>query len=539
MRGISSGALTVAVLCLVLSACNPAPKYRKPSMPAPVAYKEAVPQQFKEGAGWKLAQPGDDKLRAKWWEIYADPVLSALEEQVSTGNQSLAASEANFREARSLVVSARSSLFPTVGASPTYTNSRVSSTIRGRTIVGSGTGSTSSGIYNDFSFPVDVSYTVDFWHRIRNTIAANTYSAQASAADVATAKLSFEAELAQDYFEVRAIDAQRAILEDTLNNYRSSLNLTTTLYRTGIDSEQDVTQAQTQLDTATAQLTDLGTARAQYEHAIATLIGRAAGNFGLAPGRFNPNPPQVPVALPSVLLERRPDIAAYERQVAAANAQIGVARAAYYPNVTLTASGGLETSSFTQWFTWPSRFWSLGPSVSQTIYDAGARRAQVEQAQALYDAAIANYRQTVLNAFQAVEDNLANLRILDQEVSQQQTAIASSAHYLDLAMVRYKTGVDSYLNVITAETAVLSNRETQVQTQLREMAASVSLVMALGGGWDPSQLPDRKDLLARPARWNPNGTVVPQSASTVEAPNPPRVEPTPLNLPAAKPVPQE
>ncbi len=539
MRGISRPSLATSALILVLSACNPAPKYTKPSMPAPVAYKEAAPQEFKEGKGWKIAQPGDDKLRAKWWELYGDPVLTTLEQQVQTGNQSLAASEANFRAARSLVVSARSSLFPVVGASPSYTNSRTSATVRGRAIVGAGTGSTSAGTFNNFEFPIDVSYTVDFWHRIRNTIAANTYTAQASAADVATALLSLQAEVAEDYFEVRAIDAQRAILEDTLNNYRDSLNLTTTLYRTGIDSEQDVTQAQTQLDTATAQLTDLGTARAQYEHAIATLIGKPAADFALPPGTFNPNPPTVPVALPSMLLERRPDIAANERQVAAANAQIGVARAAYYPNVTLTASGGLETSNFTQWFTWPSRFWSLGPSVSQTLYDAGARRAQVEQAQASYDAAVANYRQTVLNAFQAVEDNLANLRILAEEVSQQQTAIVSSAHYLDLAVVRYKTGVDSYLNVITAQTAVLTSRETQVQTQLREMAASVSLIMALGGGWDPSQLPDRKDLLARPPRWSPNGTVVPQAVSNVAPSNPPPVPPTPLNLPSANSVPQQ
>ena len=474
MRKVNGAQLWVAVGFAVLSGCNPAPKYAKPTMPAPIAYKEAGPQDFKEGKGWKIAQPGDDKLRAKWWELYNDSVLSALEEQVSTGNQSLAASEANFRAARALVVSARSSLFPLVGASPAYTNSRFSSTARGSRVVvgntgassgtgtstgtgsstGTGTssgvtGTSSSGIFNDFNFPIDVSYTVDLWHRIRNNIAANAYSAQASAADVATALLTSQAELATDYFEVRALDAQNAILQDTLSNYRNSLNLTVTLYRAGIDSEQDVTQAETQLTTANAQLTDLGTGRAQYEHAIATLIGKPPASVNLAPARFVPNPPPVPVALPSTLLERRPDIASYERQVAAANANIGVARAAYYPNVTLSASGGFETSSFTQWFTWPSRLWSLGPTVSQTIYDGGARRAQVEQAEASYDNSVANYRQTVLNAFQAVEDNLANLRILAQEIGQQQRAIESSAHYLDLAMIRYKTGVDSYLNVIT------------------------------------------------------------------------------------------
>ncbi|HEX4166498.1 MAG TPA: efflux transporter outer membrane subunit [Bryobacteraceae bacterium] len=526
-------ALSCAIVVLaLLSACNPAPKYVKPSMPAPVAYKETGPQEFKEGKGWKIAQPGDDKLRSNWWELYNDPVLNTLEEQVSTGNQSLAVSEANFRSARTLVASARSSLFPTIGATPSFSNTRISSTIRGtRVVAGGGSTSSSSAATNNYNFPLDVSYTVDFWHRIRNTIAANAFSAQASAADVATALLSLQSELATDYFEVRAIDAQESILQDTLKNYGASLNLTIALYRAGIDSEQDVTQAEVQLDTANAQLTDLGTSRAQFEHAIAMLIGKSPANFTLPPGNFNPNPPPVPVALPSVLLERRPDIAAFERQVASANAQIGVARAAYYPNVTLSASGGFQTSSFTQWFTWPSRLWSVGPTASETLYDAGARRAQVEQTEASYDAAVANYRQTVLTAFQAVEDNLANLRILNQEIDQQQTAIASSAHYLDLALIRYKTGVDSYLNVITAQTTVLTNRETQVQTQLREMAASVALIMALGGGWDPSQLPDMKNLLARPPAWHPGGPPMPNAPTNVEAPNPPAVQPSPLVLP--------
>lgn len=388
-------------------------------------------------------------------------------------------------------------------------------------------GNSSLGAYNDFSLPVDVSYTVDFWHRIRNTIAANAFSAQASASDVATALLSIEATLAQDYFEVRALDMQKAILEDTLRNYRDALKLTTTLFQTGIDSEEDVTQAQTQLDTASAQATDLGVARAQYEHAIATLVGKAAGDFSLPVAAFVPEPPNVPVAVPSTLLERRPDIAAAERRVAAANAEIGVARAAYYPNLTLTASGGLETSTFTQWFTWPSRFWSLGPTLSQTLFDAGARRGQNEQAQASYDSTVANYRQTVLNAFQAVEDNLSALRILAEEVSQQGSAIASSSHYLNLAVTRYRTGVDSYLNVITAQTALLNSRETQVQAQLRQMTASVSLMVALGGGWDASQFPNRKNLLEKEPPWSPGGRALPPKPSAVAPANPPAVPPAP------------
>ncbi len=526
------GPFLFPALVLFLTGCNPGPKYVKPSAPAPVGYKEGTPAQFKEGQGWKIAQPGDDKIRPKWWEMYNDGQLSALEEQVAPGNQTIAAAEANFRVARSLVVSARSALFPTIGTTPSYSNSRISATSRTYTPAGSTANLPSTGVVNAFSFPADVSYTIDFWHRIRNTIAANAFSAQASAADVATSLLSIQAELAQDYFEVRALDMQEAVLQDALKNYRAALKLTQTLFSTGIDSEQDVTQAQTQLDTATAQATDIGAARAQYEHAMATLIGRPAANFSLPVGTFVPNPPEVPVALPSTLLERRPDIAAAERQIAAANAQIGVARAAYYPNVTLSASGGFNTATFTQWFTWPSRFWSIGPALSETVFDGGARRALNEQAQGSYDASVANYRQTVLTAFQAVEDNLASLRILSEEITQQQAAIASSAHYLDLATTRYRTGVDSYLNVITAQNAVLTNRETQVQTQLREMAASVSLVVALGGGWDPSQLPDMRKLLEKQRNWSPGGVHLPAIPAEIAPANPPAVPAAPLNLPA-------
>ena len=317
--------LCMAVALAFLTACNPGPKYVRPSAPSPVAYKESAPQEFKEGQGWKVAQPGDDKIRGKWWELYNDAQLNALEEQVPAANQSLAAAEANYRAARALVVSARSALFPTIGTSPAYANTRISST-RGARVVTSGSGGNTSalGSYNDYSLPIDISYTFDFWHRIRNTIAANAFSAQASAADVATALLSLQASVAEDYFEVRALDLQQAVLQDTLKNYRSTLALTQTLFKAGIDSEEDVTLAQTQLNTATAQATDLGVARAQFEHAIATLAGKAPANFSLRPQAFTPQPPAVPVAVPSTLLERRPDIAAPERRVAAANSEIGV-----------------------------------------------------------------------------------------------------------------------------------------------------------------------------------------------------------------------
>jgi NodT family efflux transporter outer membrane factor (OMF) lipoprotein len=369
---------------------------------------------------------------------------------------------------------------------------------------------------------LSVTYTLDLWHRIRNTVAADAYQAQASAADIQTALLSVQTQLAQDYFELRAVDAQRLILQDTLQNYQDALRLTTILYKTGIDSEQDVTQAQVQFDTASAELTDLGVARAQYEHAIAVLIGKPASSFDIPYGEFVPNPPQIPVAVPSELLERRPDIAALERVIASDNALIGVARAAYYPNLTLSASGGLQTTDITQWFTWPSRFWSLGPSLAQTFFDGGARKAAVSETEANYDAAVANYRETVLTSFEAVEDALAASRILSDEVVQQQRAINSSQHYLDLANTRYKTGVDSYLNVITAQNTLLTNRETAVSVELRQMTSSVQLILALGGGWDASQLPEMKDILHLAPRNNqaPGGAPSPAAPGYNPAPLP-------------------
>jgi NodT family efflux transporter outer membrane factor (OMF) lipoprotein len=519
--------LSAATALALLWACNPGPKYVKPPAPTPTAYKEAPPQ-FKEGAGWVVAQPGDDKIRPKWWEMYNDPQLNALEEQVAISNQTVIQAEANFRAAQALVVSARSQLFPTIGGTASYTRQHFSTNTRAATVSTSGAKTAAVNTINQYSIAANVSYTLDLWHRVRNQIAANSASAQASAADVATALLTTHAELAQDYFEIRAIDAQEGILQDTLQNYRDAVKLTTILFKTGIDSEQDVTQAQTQLDTATAQATDLGVTRAQYEHAIATLTGKPAANFSLPVAPFIPSPPPVPVAVPSELLQRRPDIAAAERQVAADNALIGVARGAYYPSLSLSASGGFLSSAISNWFTWPSRVWSLGPSVSDTLLDFGARRGAVEQADANYDAAVAGYRQTVLADFQTVEDNLASLRILAQEIEEYQTAVRASAHYLELALIRYRTGVDSYLNVITAQNTLLSNRETQVQAQLRQMTSSVALIMALGGGWDASQLPQYEQFLKHPPKWSPGGAPLSNQPITVAPPNPPTVPAIPL-----------
>ncbi len=564
-----SGLTVVALVLGLLSACNPAPKYAKPPAQTPTAFKEAIPQEYKEGTGWKLAQPGDDKIRGNWWEMYNDPQLNALEEQVHISNQTIAGAEANFRVARSLVLSGRASLFPVVTASAQYTNSRFSQTSKSAHVIGAGgaanstttttgtttgggvagtgsstavAGSSNTGVINDFSLPVDVSYTIDLWHKLRNAVLVSAYQAQASAADVATALLSTQGELAQDYFQVRAIDAQRVILRDTVANYRQTLDLTLARFRGGIDSDEDVSQAQTQLDTAIAQQTDLGVARAQYEHAIAVLTGKPPARFELPVAPFVPNPPPVPVALPSELLERRPDIAAAERQVAAANAEIGVARAAYYPALTLSASAGFQSSSFTQWFDWPSRFWSLGPTLAQTIFDAGLRRAANQQAQASYEGTVANYRQAVLTAFQTVEDNLSALRILSEEIVEQHTAVNSANHYLDLSLTRYRGGVDSYLNVITAQNTLLTNRETELQIQLRQMTASVSLIMALGGGWGNTELPNIKQLTAKQPNSSSNASSPNATSQPLAAPNPPPLSPSaPVpgapNSPPPKPVP--
>jgi NodT family efflux transporter outer membrane factor (OMF) lipoprotein len=326
--------------------------------------------------------------------------------------------------------------------------------------------------------------------------------------------------VAQDYFEVRSLDAQRQLLSDTLANYKESLQLVQSLFNAGIDSDEEVAQAQTQVDTATAQLTDLGVSRANFEHAIAVLTGQPPSTFSLPVAPFVPNPPDVPVALPSELLERRPDIAAAERRVAAANAEIGVARTAYYPNLTLSASGGFQTAKVAQWFDWPSRFWSVGPSLAATLLDVGARRAANEEAQGSYDAAVATYRGTVLSALQAVEDNLSTLRILSKEIGEQHTAVNSSSHYLDLSLTRFKAGVDSYLNVITAQNTVLTNRETELQIELRQMTASVGLVMALGGGWN-SQVPAYKELIAKPPKGQPAAGPPANAPNAPAAPNPP------------------
>jgi NodT family efflux transporter outer membrane factor (OMF) lipoprotein len=464
----------VAGLSLLLASCAVGPKYAKPSVASAPAYSEQPP------AGWKQAQPSDAVLRGNWWEIFSDPQLNALEQQVGPANQTLKVAEANFRQARAAIQLNRANLFPTIGTAPQITHNRISS--NNPTGLGGYT-------YGDFILPITVSWDVDFWGRIRRNIAAAREQAQASAADLANAKLQLESDLAADYFEARSLDLQKRILDDTVVAYEKALQLTRNRYEGGVASKAEVAQAQTQLDTAQAQDIDVAVARAQFQHAIAVLIGQTPEGFELPVRPLSENPPAIPLAVPSQLLERRPDIASAERQIAAANEQIGIAQAAFFPDLMITAEGGLQSGSIVNWFTWPSRFWSVGPQLAETIFDFGRRRAQVEITEAAYDAQVANYRQTALTAFQEVEDNLSTLRILEQESVKQHEATAAAENSLQLSLNRYKGGLVTYLEVITAQSIALSNERTEADILRRRMDASVALIKALGGGWDTSRLP--------------------------------------------------
>jgi NodT family efflux transporter outer membrane factor (OMF) lipoprotein len=480
--------LAVSLIGLVLfKGCDKAPKYAKPAVATPSAYKEIAPDAFKETDNWKFARPADAVIRGNWWEMFNDPQLNALEEQLNTANQNIALADANFHAARALVKESRSEYFPTVTTSPSIIVSRQSAAAT-HSNVSPGRQST------NYSLPFDASWEPDFWGRIRNTVVASTSEAQATAADVQNVRLSVEAELAFDYYQLRSVDAEKALLDSTIAAFQEELDLTRVRFETGIVSDEDVAQAETQLKTTQAQATDLGIQRAQLEHAIALLTGQPASTFSLAVAPSDAKPPAVPVGLPSQLLERRPDIAAAERRVAEANAEIGVTKAAFFPSLVLGATGGLESTSIASWFTWPARFFSLGPTLSQTLFDKGRRRAQTEFARAQYDATVASYRNTVLTSFQEVEDNIAALRILSRELEQQNEAVASAQRALTLAMERYRSGIDSYLNVISAQATLLNNQRTAVNLQAQQMTASVELIKALGGGWNASELPTPKQL---------------------------------------------
>jgi NodT family efflux transporter outer membrane factor (OMF) lipoprotein len=494
--------LCAAALLLVLSGCVVGPKYHPPAPQAPApAYKES-PSNFKENEGWTVAQPADAKLRGKWWEIFNDPELNALEEQLDINNQNIKQFFENFMEARAIVREARSQYFPTLTAVPSVTHSRASANVGTTTATTTGTGATSTPQLQStlYSLPLEASWEPDLWGKVRNTVRQAQYAAQVSAADLENERLTEQASLAEYFFEIRGQDRLQEIYNDTVAADQKAYDLTRSLYETGIDDEISVVEAETTLRSAQAGATNVGIARAQFEHAIAVLIGKTASDFSIPVKPMAVAPPPIPVGVPSELLERRPDVAAAERTMAEANAAIGIAYAAYYPNLTLTAEGGFESSVFHRWLTWPSRFWSVGASLPETLFDAGLRRATVQQYAATYNADLAAYRQTVLSAFQQVEDGLAEVRILSKEIQQEQQAVESAQTYLKLEQARYDTGVDPYLFVLIAQTTVLADQQTLNGLQVQQMTYAVALVEALGGGWDRSQLPGTEQVTQKPPK---------------------------------------
>jgi NodT family efflux transporter outer membrane factor (OMF) lipoprotein len=479
-----AGAISLFCTIAWLEACHVAAPYHPPSTPAPAAQTPA--DTYKEMAGWKTAQPAAEALRGNWWEIFGDPQLNTLEQAVDVSNQDLKAADARFREARAMIRVNRASAYPTISVAPGIVALRHS-----EHAPYAATNMTATG---DFILPFEVSYEPDLWGRVRQQVAATREEAQASAADLQSVKLILHAELALDYFEVRIADAQKRLLDQTVQSYREALALATSRFEEGAAPKSEVAQAKTQLDSATVADTDITLHRAQYEHAIAVLTGKPPAALSISEAATQFAPPEIPVGLPSQLLERRPDIAAAERRVAEANEQIGIARAAYYPTVALSTALGLEGHSITSWFAWPSRFWAVGPSMVETLFDAGRRRATSEAVLAGYDATVAGYRRAVLAAFQQVEDNLAALRILEREAQQQREATASAHEALELVTNRYREGADPYLQVITAQTIALANERNDLDILRRRMGASVLLIKALGGGWTSASLPKDSDL---------------------------------------------
>jgi NodT family efflux transporter outer membrane factor (OMF) lipoprotein len=477
-------AIAALLLALLVAGCTVGPKYIKPTVPTTPTYKEEAPSSFNESDHWQPARPGDQASRGNWWEIFGDSELNKLEEQIADSNESLKIAEARFREARAAIRFNRASQFPSISTAPSasYVKSSDFSPNFPSKVEQSGKG--------DFVLPFDLSYELDLWGRVRRGVAAAREEAQATAADYETAKLSLEAELALDYFELRSADAQKQLLDDTVKAYTDNVQLTLGRFKGGVAPKADVAQAQTQLDATRVQDTDVTVQRAQFEHAIAILIGKPPAELTLATAPLNYQPPITPIGLPSELLQRRPDIAAAERRVVEANQQIGIARAAYFPTVTLGGTAGFAGSQGSNWFGWPSGFWAVGPALAEAMFDVGRRRATSESARANYDAAVATYRQTSLTAFQEVEDNVAALRILEDETQQQQQAVASAQESLQLFTNRYKGGVDTYLQVITAQTIELANERNAIDILRRRLDASVLLIKAMGGGWDVSNLPE-------------------------------------------------
>jgi NodT family efflux transporter outer membrane factor (OMF) lipoprotein len=499
------GGLSIVPLCAMLAGCNVGPKYMPPAATAPAVFKES-PAQFKESGGWAVAHPQDAALRGNWWEIYNEPELNALEEQLNIDNQNIRQAFENFMQARALVREARSQYFPTVSIGGSYTRSQTSSTIGSQTAtstntgIGPGTQSASGQQSQLFSLPAEVSWEPDLWGKVRNAVRSSQYTAQLTAADLESERLTEQASLAEYFFEIHGQDALQKILDETVDADKKAVDSEQARYDTGVDDQISLVEAQTTLESAQSAAINLGIARAQYEHAIAMLVGKQASAFSIAVKPKTSAPPPIPLGLPSQLLERRPDVAAAERNMAAANAQIGIAYAAFYPSLTLSASGGVESSAIKNLLDSASRFWSAGPSISETVYDGGLRRATVNQYIATYNANLAAYRQSVLTAFQQVEDALAAVRILSQQIRRQQEAVDSSQVFLKLELARYDSGIDPYIDVTTAQTTLLGNQELLANLQVEEMTASVELIQALGGGWDRSQLPTPAQVTQKPSK---------------------------------------
>jgi NodT family efflux transporter outer membrane factor (OMF) lipoprotein len=502
-------------LCLLaavggMAACAVGPKYHPPATPTPAApnYKEST-VNFQATEGWKVASPHEAMLRGKWWEIFHDPELNALEEQVNIDNQTIKQFFENLMEARAVIHEARAQYWPTVTANPSWQRSRSSATLANtyntnapssHTTSATGQAPASGQQTTIWSFPVDVSWVPDFWGKIRNEVREAQYGAQVSAADLENERLTEQASLAEYYFEIRGQDALQKVLDDTVQADQKALDVTRAAYDTGVDDYISVVEAQTTLESAQSQAINLKIARAQYEHAVAMLAGKIASDFSIPVRPEVTAPPPIPVGMPSQLLERRPDIAAAERTLAEANAVIGIGYGAFFPTVTLAAAGGIESSVFKKWFTWPSRFWSIGPTISQTIFNAGLYRAELQQYTATYNADLAAYRQTVLVAFEQVEDYLAAVRLYSQQIERQQAAVKHAQEFVTLEMNRYQTGIDPYIDVVTAQTTLLADQQTLVTIQVEQMTSSVSLIEALGGGWDRTQLPAPAQLTQKSAK---------------------------------------
>lgn len=487
-------AVFVAASC-AFSGCTVGPRYRPPDQPRPAAndYKEST-VNFQNAEGWKVANPQDEMLRGNWWEVFNDEDLNALEAQLNINNQTIKQYFEAFMEARALVAEAHSQYWPTVTTNPSYNQSRSSSNLLHSSSANVGLASTL------YSLPGEVSWIPDLFGRVRNTVREYQSGAQVSAADLELERLTEQASLASYYYEIRGQDALQKILNDTVKADQEALKLTELLYRTGVDGYISVVEARATLEAAQAAAIDVGVARAQYEHAIAVLLGKVASDFRIPVRPMLTSPPAIPVGVPAQLLERRPDIAKAERTLAQDNAIIGVGYAAYFPTVTLSAQAGFQASTVNNWFTWPSRFFAVGPAAAETVYNGGLYRAQLHQYIATYNADLATYRNTVLTAFQQVEDYLAAVRLGSQQVIHQQEAVKSAEEFLRLEMVRYRTGVDPYIDVVTAQTTLLGDQQTAATAQISEMTAAVSLIEALGGGWDRPQLPSPKEVSKTPAK---------------------------------------